>query len=96
MKMNYYVYVLTNQNNHVMYIGMTNDLKRRVYEHINEIYDGFTKKYHIHKLVYFEKYFHPQEAILREKQLKHWSRDKKIALIEKLNPKWDDLLHFLN
>ena len=77
-----YVYILTNKVNSVLYIGVTNDLKRRVYEHKQEQIDGFTKKYHITKLVYFEHFSDPYTAISREKQLKRWTRVKKNALIE--------------
>ena len=87
----YYVYILTNKTNNVLYIGMTNDIHRRIYEHKSEIVDGFSKRYHTHKLVYFEKYSNPTEAISREKQLKGYKRFKKIALIEQMNPSWKDL-----
>ena len=86
----YYVYILTNQKNSVLYIGVTDDLKRRLREHKAEQIDGFTKKYHIHKLIYFEKYSEIKNAIAREKQIKRWRRDKKIFLIETNNPYWDD------
>ena len=86
----YYTYILTNKTNTVLYIGMTNDLHRRLYEHKNELLGGFTKKYHIHKLVYYEGFASPQHAIAREKQLKKWKRDKKNALIETINPEWKD------
>ena len=85
-----YVYILTNKVNSVLYIGVTNDLKRRVYEHKQEQIDGFTKKYHITKLVYFENFSDPYTAISREKQLKRWTRVKKNALIETKNPDWND------
>ena len=74
-----------------MYIGVTNDLKRRLYEHKSKQVDGFTKKYNVYKLVYFEKYSDIDNAIAREKQLKHWVRSKKNLLIETQNPNWDDL-----
>ena len=86
----YYVYILTNQSNSVLYIGITNDLKRRLREHQNETVEGFTKRYHLHKLVYYETFSHPQEAIAREKQLKGWRRNKKVALIEAVNSDWND------
>ena len=86
----YYVYILTNKTNDVIYIGVTNDIRRRLCEHKNEQIDGFTKKYHIHKLVYFEEYSEINHAIRREKQLKRWSRIKKNILIESKNPNWDD------
>ena len=87
----YYVYILTNKTNAVMYIGVTNDLRRRLYEHKNRQIEGFTKKYHVHKLVYFEEYSDVNDAIAREKQLKRWIRAKKNSLVETRNPTWDDL-----
>lgn len=87
----YYVYFLTNKNNTVLYIGVTNNLMRRLYEHKKELIDGFTKKYHVHKLVYYENYSEPSVAIKREKQLKKWIRKKKNMLINTLNPNWNDL-----
>ena len=89
--MQYYVYILTNWNNKLCYIGVTNDLERRLYEHKNELADGYTKKYHIHKLVYYEYTGDVRAALEREKQLKGWTRAKKNALIEKENPLWEDL-----
>ena len=86
----YYVYILTNKTDAVMYIGVTNDLRRRLYEHKNEQIDGFTKKYNVHKLVYFEEYSEINTAISREKQLKHWVRSKKNALVQSKNPNWND------
>ena len=74
---NYYVYIFTNWNNTVMYIGVTNDLVRRLYEHKNKLYDRFTKKYNLNKLVYFELFFDINEAIKREKEIKKWRREKK-------------------
>jgi len=87
----YYVYILTTNTNKVMYVGVTNDLKRRLYEHINEINDGFTKKYHVHKLVYYEQYEEIRFAIAREKSIKGLLRVKKNALVETTNPEWKDL-----
>ena len=87
----YYVYILTNTSSNVMYIGITNDLKRRLYEHKNELVDGFTKKYHIHKLVYYEAYKDVKDAILREKRLKGLLRIRKNTLVETMNPEWVDL-----
>ncbi len=89
--MTYYVYILTNWNDKVMYIGVTNDLERRLYEHKNGLADGFTKRYNVHKLVCFEQTGDVRTAIAREKQLKGWSRDKKNALVEAVNPAWRDL-----
>ena len=87
----YYIYILTNKGNDVLHIGTTNDIRRRIYEHKGEMIDWFSKRYHTHKLVYFEEYSHPLEAIAREKQLKGYKRDKKIVLINQLNPEWKDL-----
>ena len=87
----YYVYLLTNWNNRVLYIGVTNDLKRRLYEHKQGLIDGFTKKYHVHKLVYFETTTDVKAAITREKQLKGWTRARKNELVVMANPKWIDL-----
>jgi putative endonuclease len=89
--MNYYVYLLTNWNNSVIYIGVTNNLERRLYEHKNELVEGFTKKYHVHKLVYYEIVGDVNSAIMREKQLKGWKRTKKNELVERMNPDWHDL-----
>jgi len=90
MKM-YYVYMLTNWNNKVLYVGMTNNLKRRMYEHKNEIFDGFTKKYNVHKLVWYEWTEDVIGAISREKEIKKWRREKKNRLIEENNPTYKDL-----
>ena len=87
----YYVYILTNEYNNVMYIGITNDLKRRVYEHKSGATEGFTKKYNVHKLVYVEHCHDVNAAIAREKQLKNWRREKKNALAETINPEWKEL-----
>ncbi|MBQ3069247.1 MAG: GIY-YIG nuclease family protein [Clostridia bacterium] len=87
----YYVYILSNTSRSVLYIGVTNDLLRRVYEHKTEAVDGFTKRYHVHDLMYYEEYSYMQDAIAREKQLKRWTRAKKDALIEQLNPAHTDL-----
>ena len=88
---NYYIYIMANWNNKVLYVGMTNDLERRVYEHKNKRIEGFTKKYNVTRLVYYEHTNEINSAILREKQLKKWRRDKKNNLIETLNPEWKDL-----
>ena len=87
----YYVYILASQKNGTLYIGMTNILERRLYEHKNKSVKGFTSKYGVNKLVYFEEYNSYQEAILRETQMKKWKREWKINLIEKDNPLWIDL-----
>jgi putative endonuclease len=88
---NYYVYILTNKGNTVFYIGITDNLKRRLYEHKNELIEGFTKKYKLKKLVYFEEYQDINEAIKREKQLKNWHRDWKINLIKNKNSTFKNL-----
>jgi putative endonuclease len=87
----YFVYILASQKNGTLYIGVTNDLGWRVFEHKHGLVDGFTKKYKIHKLVYFEQTNDINSAIVREKQLKKWNRKWKIKLINKLNPAWRDL-----
>ena len=87
----YFVYILSNWNDSVLYIGVTSNLPRRLYEHRHGLADGFTKKYNIHKLVYFEHTNDVYSAISREKQLKKWSRVKKEALIRNMNPDWKDL-----
>ena len=87
----YYVYILTNWKGNVMYIGVTNDLERRLYEHKHELVEGFTKRHHVHKLVYYEETSDVRAAIEREKQLKNWARAKKNALVETMNPTWKDL-----
>ncbi len=87
----YYVYILACDSNSTVYIGVTNDLKRRIAEHKSGQIEGFTKNYHVHKLVYFENCHDINAAILREKQLKKWSRKKKNTLIESQNPQWKDL-----
>lgn len=87
----YFVYIMTNKSNRVLYTGLTNSLIRRVHEHKNKNLDGFTKKYKVCKLVYFECFDNPENAIKREKQLKGGSRKKKIELIEQSNSEWEDL-----
>ena len=82
---------MTNKTNRVLYTGVTNDLKRRVYEHREKLVEGFTKKYNVGKLVFYEVCEDIEGAILREKQIKGWLRIKKIALIESMNPGWRDL-----
>jgi putative endonuclease len=92
MKINeYFVYIVTNKSNTVLYIGVTNNLERRVFEHKNKMINGFTKKYNLTKLVYFEETSDVRSAIEREKQLKNWHRDWKIKLITNFNPEWKDL-----
>ena len=87
----YFVYILANWDDSVLYIGVSGNLQRRLYEHRNGLVDGFTKKYNVHKLVYFENTNDVYSAISREKQLKGWTRAKKNALIQRLNPEWKDL-----
>jgi putative endonuclease len=87
----YFVYLMTNKNNTVIYTGVTNDLNRRVYEHKEKLVYGFTKKYNVNKLVYFESTNDIYSAIQREKQIKAGSRKKKIELINSINPEWKDL-----
>ncbi len=91
MTKQYYVYILANKRNGTLYIGITNDLVKRVYEHKNNLIEGFTKKYFVHVLVYYEIAEDVNSAILREKQLKKWKRSWKLKLIEKFNPEWKDL-----
>jgi putative endonuclease len=87
----YYVYILTNANHTVLYTGVTNDLVRRLNEHQQKKIKGFTKKYNVDKLIYFEEFEFIDLAIAREKQIKGYSRIKKIALIDKFNPEWNEL-----
>ncbi|OJW54051.1 MAG: excinuclease ABC subunit C [Alphaproteobacteria bacterium 41-28] len=89
--MEYLVYILTNKPRGTLYIGITNNLIRRVYEHKNGFTDGFARKYKIKMLVHFEIYDYVHNALQREKTLKHWKRDWKIRLIEEFNPNWKDL-----
>jgi putative endonuclease len=88
---NYYVYLLTNWNNRVIYAGVTNDLNRRIYEHKNKLIEGFSQKYNLSKLVYFEETQDIKAAIAREKEIKKWRREKKNRLVNKINPNWQDL-----
>ena len=90
--MKYYVYMLTNKHKNVLYTGITNDLIRRMYEHRNHLdKDSFTAKYKVTQLVYFEQTTDVRSAIEREKQIKSWKRERKNELIERMNPKWEDL-----
>jgi putative endonuclease len=91
MDKTYYVYLLTNWNNKVMYVGVTSNLERRVYEHKNKLVEGFTEKYNVNKLVYFETTNDVMAAIEREKQIKKWRREKKNNLMIVANPEWKDL-----
>ena len=88
---NYYVYILASKRNGTLYVGYTGDLARRVYEHKNNMVEGFTKKYGFHSLVYFEECVDREAAMLREKQIKEWKRRWKLEMIEKANPEWEDL-----
>lgn len=87
----YYVYILASQPHGTLYIGVTNDVVRRVYEHREGLVDGFTKQYGVKTLVYVETHDRAEQAIQREKSLKHWNRDWKVKLIERENPYWEDL-----
>jgi len=87
----YWVYILASQIGGTLYVGVTNNLIRRIYEHRQGLVDGFTKRYGVHRLVYFEQFDDIEQAILREKRLKNWKRAWKIQLIEENNPNWDDL-----
>ena len=88
---NYYVYIMANWDNQVVYVGVTNNLLRRLVEHKGKLIRGFTEKYNVTKLVYFEETPDVRVAISREKEIKKWRREKKNRLIENINPGWDDL-----
>jgi putative endonuclease len=90
MTKTYWVYILTNKSN-TLYIGITNNLQRRIYEHQNKLFKGFTKKYNIDKLIYSQEFESPEEAITAEKKIKGWSRKKKMILIKSINPGFRDL-----
>lgn len=85
------VYIITNLNNTTLYIGVTSNLAQRIYQHKNKIFKGFSSKYNLTKLVYFEQFENMENAIIREKRLKEWHRDWKERLITKMNPTWQDL-----
>jgi len=87
----YFVYIITNKNNKVLYTGVTSNLITRIYQHKNKLVKGFSKRYNLDKLVYYEAFNDPNIAINREKQIKKWSRQKKIDTINSFNPDWDDL-----
>ena len=87
----YYVYILASGRNGTLYVGVTNDLPKRIYEHKSNLIEGFTEKYNVHILAYYEVYDDVLEAIMREKQMKKWNRKWKIRLIEEMNPEWKDL-----
>jgi putative endonuclease len=86
-----YVYILTNRPNGVLYVGVTSDLVRRIYEHRSGFVDGFTKRYGLKRLIYFEQFEDIRDAIQREHNVKHWSRAWKVRKIVAMNPNWDDL-----
>ena len=94
--MAYYVYILASRKDGATYVGVTNDLIRRVYEHRQKSVPGFSSKYNITRLVWFEVYDDPTNAITREKELKKWKRSWKLQLIEAQNPQWDDLYESIN
>ncbi len=87
----YFIYIITNKEDRVLYIGVTNDLEKRIYQHKNKLIDGFSKRYNLGKLVYYEVTQNVESALLREKELKGWLRKKKIELINTFNPEWKDL-----
>ena len=93
IRKSYYMYILTNQRNGTLYTGMTGEMKRRIWQHQNGYYSGFSKRYGLRRLVYYEQFDTAEAAIRREKEIKAGSRAKKIALIEGMNPKWEDLSH---
>ena len=86
----YFVYIMASSNG-TLYVGMTNSLEKRVYQHKEKVVEGFTSRYDVNRLVYFETFGDVRDAIGREKQIKHWRRSKKLELIESMNPKWEDL-----
>jgi putative endonuclease len=92
----FWIYIMTNSHDSVLYIGITNNLSRRVSQHRSNEIRGFTAKYRCHKLVYYEHYSSAKTAIARETQLKKWSRKKKIALIDRMNPRWFDLFDHIS
>ena len=87
----YFVYIMSNKKHGTLYTGMTNNLKTRTWQHKLALHDGFTKRYSLHTLVYFEEFGDVRDAIVREKQMKKWNRAWKIEVIEKMNPEWKDL-----
>jgi len=91
MSEQFYTYILASKKNGTLYVGVTSDLVKRIYEHKNKLVDGFTKKYDVTNLVHYEVFDDPENAILREKRIKEWRRGWKIELIEKNNPEWMDL-----
>ncbi|HOO72411.1 MAG TPA: GIY-YIG nuclease family protein [Spirochaetota bacterium] len=91
----YYVYIMTNKYNTILYTGVTNNLIKRVFEHKEKTIEGFTKKYNCNKLVWFEEALNIKSAIAKEKQIKKWKKDYKINLINSMNPDWKDLYNFI-
>ena len=91
MNRQYFVYILASKRNGTLYIGVTNNLARRVWQHKQGLIEGFTQRYHVHRLVYSESFQFVRDAIEREKRLKKWNREWKIRLIESVNPEWNDL-----
>jgi putative endonuclease len=91
MEKNFFVYMLASQKNGTLYIGVTSDLPKRVWEHKNKVVEGFTEKYDVDKLLWFEQHDNAESAITREKQMKEWKRDWKIKRIAEMNPDWNDL-----
>lgn len=87
----YYIYIITNRKDGVLYIGVSNDLERRMFEHKNKLIKGFSSRYNLDKLIYFEVYQYINDAIKREKNMKKWKRAWKVKLIEESNPSWKDL-----
>jgi len=92
MRKQYYIYIATNLTNTVLYTGITNDLDKRMYEHRNKLVEGFTSKYNVKKLIYYEVFNTPEEAIIAEKKIKGWTRARKIELIKSINPQFCDLM----
>ncbi len=92
----YFVYMLASKRNGTLYIGVTNNLLKRVHQHKNDVKEGFTRKYNVHSLVYYEVFNRIQDAITREKRMKKWKRQWKMELIEKSNPNWEDLFESLS
>jgi putative endonuclease len=88
---NYYLYIIASKKNGTLYIGVTNDLVKRIYEHKQNAVNGFTKKYNVHTLVYYKVHRDIEETILKEKQMKKWNRKWKVRIIEEKNPEWKDL-----
>ena len=90
LKEQFFVYIMSNRKKGILYIGVTSNLVARISQHKNELIEGFTKKYHLHNLIYYEVHENAESAITREKHLKQWKRNWKIDLIEKMNPQWRD------